>query len=92
MPVDEAAVLSYSHVMRESSPPSIWRRIARLTRLGLVNVDAGVVSRAVFGVVFGAVFVVVGVVTEERWTIPFGVGLAIVSLAVLIDWRREREK
>lgn len=57
-----------------------------------MDVDAGVVSSSVFGVVFGAVFVVVGSVTEERWTIPFGVGLAIVSLAVLIDRRREREK
>lgn len=57
-----------------------------------MDVDAGVVSSSVFGVVFGAVFVVVGSVTEERWTIPFGVGLAIVSLAVLIDRRREWEK
>ncbi|WP_146168389.1 hypothetical protein [Rathayibacter caricis] len=78
--------------MREPSPPSIRRRIARLARLALVDVDAGVVSSFVFGVVVGAVFVVVGSVTEERWTIPFGVGLAIVSLAVLIDRRREREK
>ena len=84
--------MPYSRLMRESSPPSIRRGIARLTRLGLVDVDAGVVSRSVLGVVLGAVFVVVGLVTEERWTIPFGVGLAIVSLAVLVDRRREREK
>ncbi|QHC58626.1 hypothetical protein [Rathayibacter sp. VKM Ac-2760] len=57
-----------------------------------MDVEAGMVSGAVFGVVFGAVFVVVGIVTQERWTIPFGIGLAIVSLAVLVDWRREREE
>ncbi|ROS29955.1 hypothetical protein EDF22_1709 [Rathayibacter sp. PhB127] len=50
------------------------------------------VSGAVLGVVFGAVFVFVGIVTQERWSIAFGIALAIVSLAVLIDWRREREK
>ena len=78
--------------MSESPQPSIRRRIARLLRLGFVDVEAGTVSTAVFGMVFGAVFVVVGIVTPERWTIPFGIGLAIVSLAILVDWRREREK
>lgn len=75
-----------------SSTPPIRRRLARLTRLGLVGAESEALSGSVFGVVFGAVFVVVGFVTEERWTIPFGVGLAIVSLAVLVDWRRGREK
>ncbi|WP_148059158.1 hypothetical protein [Rathayibacter sp. PhB127] len=78
--------------MSESSKPSIWRRVARLLRLGFVDVEAGMVSGAVLGVVFGAVFVFVGIVTQERWSIAFGIALAIVSLAVLIDWRREREK
>ncbi|PPF23953.1 hypothetical protein C5C42_16880 [Rathayibacter sp. AY1F7] len=84
--------MSYCHHMSASSKPSIWRRIARLLRLGFVDVEAWTVSRAVFGVVFGAVFVIVGLVTQERWSIPFGIGLAIVSLAVFVDWRREREK